>query len=271
MDSVPVLPAIAGPLIRQPGGSFWDVPLSVAAPTHKLDQMLLTFIQDCRRMSRVRSLSAILSPSRANIKPLLECYAAADSSTMTAASTAAISSPNGQPFNWALTSAVSGPNVDHPVTALVAAMCNNVGVTGVVERLAAWPLIQAMVAWLAFPTRDTFAAVGSSFRPTPAQLSVPHQPFVDLLLWPGLREAVIHRPDVYATDELLRLYAGSLRLVNWAAGPEEALVADHETGDVWLSDHFTAHARDHRNWRLGRGFVQRYPELRAFVEIDEEQ
>ncbi|KAL6411740.1 hypothetical protein AUP68_04114 [Ilyonectria robusta] len=250
------------PLIRQPSSSFWEVPVLITAPATEADRLLVTFIQDCRRMMRKESLSAILSPSKANIKPLLEYHPASPVHNPSELQ------PAGR--HTRLAPAVSGPAVNHPVTELATALCNNVGMTSIIERLAVFAPIRRMVAWLAHPTAQTYAELRDDFKPTRMQRTIPHSQWIDLMHCKRLRDVVIQRPEVYDTEEMQIIYSRNLRLINWPSRQEDALIFDAQSGDVWLSDTFMAYAEDPKNWKLSRDFLRRYPELGGFVEIDED-
>ncbi|KAH7121699.1 hypothetical protein EDB81DRAFT_914000 [Dactylonectria macrodidyma] len=252
----------ACPLIRQPSSSFWEVPVLITAPATEVDRLLVTFIHDCRRMTRAESLGGILSPSKANIKPLLEYHPASP-----------IHNPPELQIagrHMRLAPAVSGPAANHPVTELATALCNNVGMTSIIERLAVFAPLRRMVSWLVHPTTQTYAELRDDFKPTRIQRTIPHSQWIDFLHCKRLRDVVIQRPDVYDTEEMQIIYSRNLRLVNWASRQVDALIFDAQSGDVWLSDTFLAYAEDPKNWKLSRDFLRRYPELGGFVEMDQD-
>ena len=256
-----VLPSVASPLIRQPGSSLWDIPVLITAPASEADRLLVTFVRDCRRMAQVRSLDAILSPIRANVRPLLKYHPASPTQSPPGLQKGGIRS---QP----LSPAVSGPTADHPITSLATSLCDNVGMTSIFERLAVFAPIRSVVSWLAHPTTETSLRLGENFKPTRLQLSVPHSQWIDLIQWAPLRDRLIQEPDRYDTKQMQVDYSKSLRLVNWPGRQVDALEFDERTGDVWLSDGFMAHAEDSRNWRLCSEFAGMYPELRSLVCVE---
>lgn len=234
----------------------------ITPPATEVDRLLVTFIQDCRRMTQPDSLGAILSPARANIKPLLEYHPA---------------SPVRNPLELQpagrrtrLAPAVSGPAANHPVTDLATGLCDNVGMTSIIERLAVFAAIRRMVSWLAHPTRQTYAELRDDFKPTQMQRTIPHSQWIDLLPCKPLRDVVIQRPEIYDTKEMQIIYSRNLRLINWPGRQVDALIFDAQSGDMWLSDAFMAYAEDPKNWKLSRDFLRRYPELGGFVEIEED-
>ncbi|WQF89082.1 Putative basic-leucine zipper domain superfamily [Colletotrichum destructivum] len=255
-----VLSTTVGSLIRQPGTALWEIPTLIVPPTCRIDQLLVGFIQDCRRLAQLKPLDTLLRPARVNVKNFLEYHPA---------------SPTTEPprcqladLDRAASSTVTGPGVNHPIAELITALVNKGGVTNVIERLAVFAVIQRAVAWLVHPTREAYAAIMPELTPKPCQNRIPHPQWVDLVLWPPLRTTIIERQEVYANEEFQSVYSASLRLINWPCRPIDALVVDPQSGEMWLSDTFTAHAMRVENWRLNENFVRRYPELRGCVAVE---
>ncbi|GJC85251.1 hypothetical protein ColLi_08089 [Colletotrichum liriopes] len=255
-----VLSTTVGSLIRQPGTTLWEIPTLIVPPTCRIDQLIVGFIQDCRRLAQLKSLDTLLRPARVNVKNFLEYHPA---------------SPTTQPprcqladLDRAASTTVMGPGVNHPIAELITALVNTAGVTNVIERLAVFAVIQRAIAWLVHPTREAYAAIVPELTPKPCQTSIPHPQWIDLVLWAPLRTALIERQEVYANEEFQSVYSASLRLINWPCRPIDALVVDPQSGEMWLSDTFTAHAMRVENWRLNENFVRRYPELRGCVAVE---
>ncbi|OHW99426.1 bZIP transcription factor [Colletotrichum incanum] len=255
-----VLSTTVGSLIRQPGTTLWEIPTLIVPPTCRIDQLIVGFVQDCRRLAQLKSLDTLLRPARVNVKNFLEYHPA---------------SPTTQPprcqladLDRAASTTVMGPGVNHPIAELITALVNKAGVTNVIERLAVFAVIQRAIAWLVHPTREAYAAIMPELTPKPCQTSIPHPQWIDLVLWAPLRTALIERQEVYANEEFQSVYSASLRLINWPCRPIDALVVDPQSGEMWLSDTFTAHAMRVENWRLNENFVRRYPELRGCVAVE---
>ncbi|TDZ35172.1 hypothetical protein C8035_v009899 [Colletotrichum spinosum] len=243
-----------------PGATLWEIPTLVVPPTCRIDQLLVGFIQDCRRLSQVKSLEMLLRPARVNLKNFLEYHPASPSHHPPRCQLADL--------DRAASTATMAPGANHPIAELITALVNKAGVTNVIERLAVFAVIQRAVAWLVHPTREAYMAVVSELAPRPCQTSTPHPLWVDLVLWAPLRTAIIDRQDVYANEEFQAVFSASLRLINWPCRPIDALVVDPHSGEMWLSDTFTAHAMRVENWRVNESFVRRYPELRGCVAVE---
>ncbi|OLN81157.1 hypothetical protein CCHL11_09525 [Colletotrichum chlorophyti] len=256
-----VLPATVGSLIRQPGTILWEIPTLIVPPTCRIDQLLVGFIRDCRRLAQLKPLDMLLRPARVNLKNFLEYHPASPTNHQLPRCQLA-------DLDRAASTTVTGPGINHPMAELITALVNTAGVTNVVERLAVFAVIQRAVAWLVHPTREAYAAIVSELTPKPCQNKIPHPLWVDLLLWAPLRTAVIERQETYANEEFQSVYSANLRLINWPCRPIDALAVDPQSGEMWLSDSFTAHAMRIENWRLSENFVRRYPELRGCVATE---
>lgn len=157
----------------------------------------------------------------------------------------------------------------HPITDLIRSLLDTAGMTRLIERIAIFAPLQAMICWLVQPTSERRARLCNDYMPRECQATIPHPQWVDLLHWGSLRELVIKRQDLYATDEFQRVYFDALRLVNWPYQPLESLVTDSQTGHVGLTDTLMAHAMNGANWCLNETFAQRYPELSSLVVLEQ--
>lgn len=59
--------------------------------------------------------------------------------------------------------------------------------------------------WRNFPCERTYRQLPPEYRPTRAQLMVPHSPMIDWMPWPDLRDLAIRNQDTIDTDELFRM------------------------------------------------------------------
>ncbi|CEI66558.1 unnamed protein product [Fusarium venenatum] len=222
---------------NQPG-ACWPVPVLTTPPACRFDQLLVGFLQDCRRMATAESLAHTLGPTRIDVRSVFRSH---DSQLAC--------SP-------------------HPITDLIRSLIDTAGMTRLMERIAIFAPLQTMICWLAQPTPERRARLCDDYAPRECQLTTPHPQWLDLVHWGSLREATIERQDLYATEEFQRIYFDSLRLVNWSYQPLESLVTDSQTGHVGLTDALTAHAMNGSNWRLNETFTQRYPELSGLVALE---
>lgn len=59
--------------------------------------------------------------------------------------------------------------------------------------------------WRNFPSERTYRALPPAYRPTRAQLTVPHSPMIDWLPWPDVRDAAIRWQGEIDLDALFRV------------------------------------------------------------------
>ncbi|OBS28686.1 hypothetical protein FPOA_02624 [Fusarium poae] len=223
-----------------PPGACWPVPVLTTPPACRFDELLVGFLQDCRRMATTESLAHTLGPTRIDVRSVFRSH---DSHGQLACS-------------------------PYPITDLIRSLIDTAGMTRLMERIAIFAPLQKMICWLAQPTPERRARLCHDYAPRQCQLTTPHPQWLDLVHWGSLREAAIKRQDLYATEEFQRIYFDSLRLVNWPYQPLESLVTDSQTGHVGLTDALTAHAMNGSNWRLNETFTQRYPELSGLVALE---
>ncbi|KAF4976832.1 hypothetical protein FZEAL_6573 [Fusarium zealandicum] len=232
--------AVLGPLKGHPGGgSTWPVPVLATRPACRFDELLVGFLHDCRRMATAEAIHQTLGPPAMDLRSLF--------------------SSQGQ--------LACSP---YPITDLIRSLIDIAGMTRLTERIAIFAPLHTLICWLAHPMPERQARICDDHVPCERQLSTPHPQWLDLVLWGRLREAMLDRQDLYATEEFQRVYFDALRLVNWPYAPLDGLVTDPQTGHVGLTDAFMAHAMNGANWRLSDVFAQRYPELGGLVGLVED-
>ncbi|KAI0392077.1 hypothetical protein F5Y17DRAFT_478134 [Xylariaceae sp. FL0594] len=249
VERVPrVLSGLPGPnLGRQLGPSYWEFPVLTSTPTCQEDALIAGFIA-----SRQRSLNMpgripphrnmILGSDRPNVRPLLEAH------THLLASLGLhgpyTQTPSGQPFVDIMRSIFDSNNIVYPL-----------------ERVGNLHLSRALIGWLVQPSRETYIGLRDIFPPQSNQQTMLHPQWMDFMLWPQLRNAIIARQDLYNTAEFRHVYGTNIRLRNWPVTITEAFTVDFPTGAIYATDEFVEHVWDLRNWYLHENFTRRYPEL----------
>lgn len=132
------------------------------------------------------------------------------------------------------------------------------------ERLAAGWLIYSFMKWPINPTAETFARLPSCLRPTPEQLQLPHNGFLDVLLWEKLRVNIIKHQNKYDITQVLRTLGSSLR-VKWPRG--ESLVESNGDDGLIIRYEFLERFMDDDGWGLSSEFITRFPELVEGLDI----
>lgn len=252
MEHVPnVLHGVANSMRSQASSPYWETPGLITPPLTQSDALLNGYIQDCRRLVGMEGVKphpeVIFGPGCPNIRRLIETH-------------------------WNLASIVQQSPLPlsppaHPLVELATTLFDNDGLVMTLERVGSFLLFQRILAWLVQPSQETAAALGNHFAPTSAQRTIPHGQWVDFLMWAQLRDAVIQRQDVYANDDFRHLYNTSLRLLNWAGGPSQALLPDYASGAIYLAQHFISHVLNIDNWALEERFFRRYPELGGLLPM----
>ncbi|KAH7169885.1 hypothetical protein EDB81DRAFT_637426 [Dactylonectria macrodidyma] len=126
------------------------------------------------------------------------------------------------------------------------------------EFLAAYWVMYLLLRWQVIQDESAYQSVPSWLRPTQLQLTVPHPVAADLVPWPEIREELIH---MSLFDQ---------------AGPYDVSfdIIRHMTVDIHTLDHaglkdptrLEAAILDLKNWNLGEGFFDRYPQWKCLKE-----
>lgn len=132
------------------------------------------------------------------------------------------------------------------------------------ERLAAGWLIYSFVKWRTNPTAETFARLPSCLRPTLEQVQLPHNGFLDVLLWEKLRVNIIKHQNKYDITQVLRILGSSLR-VKWHRG--DSIVESNGDDGLIVRCEFLERFMDEDGWGLSSEFIARYPELLEGLDI----
>lgn len=222
-------------------------------PKSRADELLLNFVMDCRRQPRMDTVRMMLGPSKLDVRAVFPNDG----------------SPTSTNFYQHLNIPTAGPNSNAPLGDLLGALIANSGMSGPMERLGVLAPMQNYIAWLAHPSRETQDKVPNHLIPRHSQLDIQHPPWIGIVQWGRLRCQIIHRQDIYGSDEFIRHYSSNIRLVNWPAegAVESAIEFDPATGIVQLTDRFVAHSLRFENWRMDVAFARRYPELAPLVDL----
>jgi hypothetical protein len=241
-------------------------------PANPVDELVLNFINDCRRRPQQESINSMLGPAAIDVRSMVgNVPQQLEWSRNSGQQQQHLPLP--PPMAMTLARRPDTTGARHPIEGLVRSVLDLGGMKTLVERLAAFAHIQRYVAWLAHPTTITQARVGADYMPRARQLVRPHPIWVGLVRWGRLRDAIIDRQDLYATVEFQTIFGAHLRLVNWppagmsASAAANQLVVDPRTGHARLSSAFMEHAMNGDNWRMGKAFIRRYPELASLVEL----
>ncbi|KAI0206799.1 hypothetical protein F4808DRAFT_466743 [Astrocystis sublimbata] len=259
LSNVPAASAVErvpGVLLGAPGNnpaphqrpSYWEVPVLTSVASCQDDALITGYIADCRRLTDLAGgrphREVILGPLRPNVRPLLQAHGHLLGSL-----------------------GLRGPQTQgapaYPLVDIATSIFDSNNLMLPLERVGGFLLFKALIAWLVQPTRDTFSGLREILPSQPIQQQIPHPQWMDFILWPNLRSAVIDRQAFYNNPEFRHVYCTNLRLKNWPVGITEAFTVDFSTGSIYASDEFSEHIWDLRNWGMHENFTRRYPELEA--------
>lgn len=250
MERVPrVLLSVPGNnLARRPGPSYWEIPVLTSSACCQDDALISGYIADCRRSTDPTggqpNREVVMGTHNPNVRPLLQAHGHLLGSL-------GLQGPQAQ----------AGP--DYPLINIATSLLDGNGLELPLERVGVFLLLKALIAWLVQPTRDTYTGLRQIFPPQPNQQIIPHPIWMDCILWPHLRSAIIERQVIYNTPEFRHVYCTNLRLKNWPAAITEAFTVDFSTGSIYATNEFSEHVWDLRNWGMHENFTRRYPELGA--------
>lgn len=246
-----------GALSRQAGAPIWKLAPQILPPSDPPQDWMLRFLQDCRQLARVRPVDDLFRLDRINLKNYLEYQS----------TNLGLEGPRLQvaDLERALESNNSATMTEHPLTLLVAALCDHVGIAGVVERLGGFVVVMRVFAWLVQLNKESYDALGD-LAPRTCQLTTPHPIWVNMVAPPPLREALFERRDLFASPDFFAAWANGMRLINWPYRPVDALRVNEESGDMWLTEAFIAHALRGDNWQPTEAFATRWPGLRRLTK-----
>ncbi|KAI1284039.1 hypothetical protein F5Y07DRAFT_407540 [Xylaria sp. FL0933] len=254
MERVPgVLLGVPGnSLAPQPGPSYWEIPVLTSDARCQEDALICGYIADCRRLTDhpggLSHRELLLGPRRPNVRPLLQAYGHLLGSL-----------------------GLQGPQLqtapEYPLVGIMSTIFDIHKLESPLERVGSFLLFRAMIDWLVQPTRETYIGLRDIFPPQPKQQQIPHPQWMDFILWPHLRSAIIERQSIYNTLEFRHFYLSSLRVNGWPVAITEAFTVDFSTGSIYATDEFLEHVWDLRNWGMHENFTRRYPELRGFWDM----
>lgn len=124
--------------------------------------------------------------------------------------------------------------------------------------LACAVCVGSLMRWLLVPTRENYANIPSSVRPTDLQRLKPHPPWVDLMIFPTFRNALIENLRDWA-EPCIRAKWSLL----WPYSQDEALVRHAQTQRVFVKKEFAIYVNDPKNWLMQRSILEDFPEVES--------
>lgn len=154
-----------------------------------------------------------------------------------------------------------------PITsAVVTRILSQMPVGGTTERLGAMWLLCNLVRWRLCRTRETFAALPEFLRPTETQLTIPHPIWMDVIVWPAVRDRLIQEFD-YTEFDVFRYSIGSSLSLGWTNGLSACLSLTDTLDEYSLSLEFEDHLRHMSNWTVDAAFVEQFRFLDGAINV----
>lgn len=141
------------------------------------------------------------------------------------------------------------------------------------EKTALLYMMCIYIRWLIAPTREHYDAIPEFFRPTGAQLVVPHPFWIDTLGWPRVRERLVSHLDHTRYRDFASIIVKSFS-IGWPhhalegileASPEPT--ADGKATNYVMTKAFVQHVREPKNWTVGPELVEAFPFLEGAVNV----
>lgn len=140
----------------------------------------------------------------------------------------------------------------------VAAQVWRSSVESLPERIGFMYNLSHLLRWLICRSKETYDKMPKFLRPTELQRTVPHAAWVDTIVWPEARDAIIRNMD-WARFEEFRVLAGLSLTVQWPYDNSTAFIEAPDKQTMLLHPIFEAHIRKAENWKLGKEVKEAFP------------
>ncbi|VUC32692.1 unnamed protein product [Clonostachys rosea] len=131
------------------------------------------------------------------------------------------------------------------------------------ERIGFMYTLSHLIRWLVCRSKETYEKMPVMLRPTELQLKVPHPAWIDVVVWPEARNAIIKDMD-WGRFEELRTLSGASLTVSWPYEESTAFIESPDKQTMLLHPVFEAHLQNPSNWRWGKQVGEAFPILKPF-------
>ncbi|KAL1586343.1 hypothetical protein WHR41_05389 [Cladosporium halotolerans] len=139
------------------------------------------------------------------------------------------------------------------------------GSLGVPETCGLVTLITRYLRWLISPTSAHYERVPFFLRPTIAQMSIPHPSWIDLILWPDIRDALVTHPELRKPIWDARNEVAQFLNANWMHPPAQLFEPLYGSANLGLTPLFESHILELNNWSIDDDAASISPVLSAKV------
>ncbi|KAM5342321.1 hypothetical protein ACJ41O_013287 [Fusarium nematophilum] len=144
-----------------------------------------------------------------------------------------------------------------------AAQVNRSPVQEVLSRVGFLYVLSHLLRWYICRTRESYEQLPAFIRPTKLQMSVPHPAWIDVIIWPQVRDAVIQTMDWSRFLEYRAITAKSLS-VNWPYSDPRSILESCGNGRSYrLSGAFERHICTPENWTVDKDAAEVFPFLKS--------
>jgi hypothetical protein len=217
-------PQYAASYVRQPSPNFWDLPIKITTPQGIVEDLLVSVIRDRRKDS------GVLAP----------CREAAMSNA----------------FYLELPPGV----VTDSISSAAAKVLEALSILRIPERAASIYFMHRLCCYLIEPTAENLNRLPDWYVPLPSQMSGEHPIWASFVIFPGLRDVIIKRPELYSNEEFLTAWGLSINL-NWPYGDDKCFLL--RNNEILLNPVYERHLRRLDSWSIDLIFARRYPELQG--------
>ncbi|CAK7200862.1 hypothetical protein SEUCBS139899_003561 [Sporothrix eucalyptigena] len=133
-------------------------------------------------------------------------------------------------------------------------------------RLAFLYKLALFLRWCLCPTKENYDALPEFMKPTMLQRRVPHPAWVDMIIWPDVRDNLIRGGD-YSAFELFRFVTGNTISVNWPYTDSGTFVECADGKSLAFNPIFEAHIRNVDNYSVGCQAAIAFPMLSRYVRV----
>jgi hypothetical protein len=125
------------------------------------------------------------------------------------------------------------------------------------EQIAILYFMGSVIRWLISPTEANYSSMPEWLRPTPTQLSTPHPVWLDLFVWPKVRDSMCGSQKYHDMNAAMSDVCNASLSVNWPYQLSDMLMQINRQGSaIVLTPSFERHIRDVNNWSLGPQFLE---------------
>ncbi|KAI5465002.1 hypothetical protein BGZ63DRAFT_401906 [Mariannaea sp. PMI_226] len=135
-------------------------------------------------------------------------------------------------------------------------------VAALLARVGFMYVLSHLMRWYVCRTKESYEQLPEFIRPTLLQRTIPHPPWVDVIVWPDVRDAIIQHMDWSRFLELRAATATSL-CVGWLKRNDLRTVFESVDGESYrLTSEFESHLRNSKNWTVGPDAANVFPFLK---------